>query len=92
MGEVIRFVPKSERERARLIREARAIYDSIFPATDPVSEQQERYRQVMQSAAAGVSCRDQNHRRALQSLLAGKLPRVDRAHCPACSGLYGVLN
>jgi hypothetical protein len=35
MGEVIRFVPKSERERDRLIREARAIYDSIFPA-DPV--------------------------------------------------------
>jgi hypothetical protein len=30
MGEVIRFIPKSERERARLIREARAIYDSIF--------------------------------------------------------------
>jgi hypothetical protein len=40
MGEVIRFVPKSERERARLIREARAIYDSIFPPADPVSEQQ----------------------------------------------------
>ncbi|EIG63796.1 hypothetical protein ABIB85_004786 [Bradyrhizobium sp. JR1.5] len=31
MGEVIRFVPKSERERVRLIREARAIHDSIFP-------------------------------------------------------------
>jgi len=42
MGEVIRFVPKSERERDRLIREARAIYDSIFPAIDLVSEQQER--------------------------------------------------
>ena len=38
MGEVIRFVPKSERERARLIREARAIYDSIFPPADPVGE------------------------------------------------------
>jgi hypothetical protein len=38
MGEVIRFVPKSERVRARLIREARAIYDSIFPPTDSVSE------------------------------------------------------
>ena len=35
MGEVIRFVPKSERERARLIREARAIYDSIFPSAAP---------------------------------------------------------
>ena len=42
MGEVIRFVPKSERERARLIREARAIYDSIFPPADPVSEKQNK--------------------------------------------------
>lgn len=40
MGEVIRFVSKSERERARLIREARAIYDSIFPPADPVRAQQ----------------------------------------------------
>jgi hypothetical protein len=40
MGQVIRFIPKSERERARLIREASAIYDSIFPPVDPVSEQQ----------------------------------------------------
>jgi len=39
MGEVIRFIPKSERERVRLIREARAIYDSIFPASGPFSEQ-----------------------------------------------------
>jgi hypothetical protein len=42
MGEIIQFIPKSERERARLIREARAIYDSIFPPTDPVSEQQDK--------------------------------------------------
>jgi hypothetical protein len=40
MGEVIRFVSKSERERARLIREARAIYESIFPPTDTVGERQ----------------------------------------------------
>jgi hypothetical protein len=39
MGDVVRFVPKSERERARLIREARAIYDSVFPPSDPVREQ-----------------------------------------------------
>ena len=39
MGEVIRFIPKSERERTRLIREARAIYDSIFPPADPIDEQ-----------------------------------------------------
>ena len=41
MGEVIRFVPKSERERARLILEARAIYDSVFPPSDPVREQRD---------------------------------------------------
>jgi hypothetical protein len=40
MGEIIRFIPKSERERARLIREARAMCDRIFPPDDPVSEQQ----------------------------------------------------
>lgn len=37
MGEVIQFVSKSERERIRLIREARAMYDSVFPPTDPAS-------------------------------------------------------
>jgi hypothetical protein len=42
MGEIIRFVPKAERERIRLIREARAIYDGIFPPADPVSEVQSR--------------------------------------------------
>jgi hypothetical protein len=42
MGKVIRFIPKSERERVRLIREARAIYDSIFPPTNPVSVQQDK--------------------------------------------------
>jgi hypothetical protein len=42
MGEIIRFVSKSERERARLIREARAIYDSIFPPADPVGEQRDK--------------------------------------------------
>jgi hypothetical protein len=31
MKNVVRFVSKSELERQRLIREARAIYDSIFP-------------------------------------------------------------
>jgi hypothetical protein len=42
MGEVIRFIPKSERERSSLVREARAIYDSLFPPADPVSEQQDK--------------------------------------------------
>ena len=42
LGEIVRFVTKSERERARLIREARAIYDSIFPPADPVRERQDK--------------------------------------------------
>jgi hypothetical protein len=40
MGEIVRFVPKSEQERARLIREARAIYEQIFPSADQASEPQ----------------------------------------------------
>jgi hypothetical protein len=40
MGEAIRLVSKSERERVRLIREARAIYDSVFPCS--VSEQRDK--------------------------------------------------
>ena len=39
MGQVIQFVSKSERERVRLIQEARAIYDSIFPPNDPTGQQ-----------------------------------------------------
>ena len=38
MDEFLRFVSRSERERVRLIREARAMYESIFPPADPVSE------------------------------------------------------
>jgi hypothetical protein len=41
MGEVIRFIPKAERERLRLIREARANYDSVFPPTNSVNEQRD---------------------------------------------------
>jgi hypothetical protein len=37
MGEVVRFVPRAEIERVRLIREARAIYDSVFPPADAAS-------------------------------------------------------
>ena len=39
MGEVIYFIPRHERERNRLIREARAIYDSVFPSAAPAREQ-----------------------------------------------------
>jgi hypothetical protein len=41
MGEVVRFIPKSERERTRLIREARAMYDSIFSPAEPVRDQRD---------------------------------------------------
>lgn len=38
MGEVIQFIPKAERERLRLIREARAMYESVFPSSDSVGQ------------------------------------------------------
>jgi hypothetical protein len=38
LSEVVRFISKSDLERARLIREARAIYESIFPPAAPASE------------------------------------------------------
>jgi hypothetical protein len=45
MGEVIRFIPKAERERIRLIREARAMYDSVFPSSHhPVYGQPDKTR------------------------------------------------
>jgi hypothetical protein len=44
MGEVIRFIRKSERERLRLIQQARAKYDSIFPPADQFGGQQEETR------------------------------------------------
>jgi hypothetical protein len=54
MGEVIRFVPKSERERARLIRVARAMYDSIFPPAHPVSEAQDNGPASQTAGGAGA--------------------------------------
>jgi hypothetical protein len=42
MAEIIEFIPKSERERIRLIREARAIYDSIFQPASTLGEQQDK--------------------------------------------------
>ncbi|MGY3149669.1 hypothetical protein ACVWYQ_006668 [Bradyrhizobium sp. USDA 3397] len=41
MGEVVQFIPKAERERLRLIREARANYDSVFPPAESVNELRE---------------------------------------------------
>jgi hypothetical protein len=49
MGEVIRFVSKAERERARLIREARAQYDSIFPPENSGGEQRDPKNELAES-------------------------------------------
>lgn len=54
MGEVIRFIPKAERERIRLIREARAMYDSVFPPTDSVNEQWDKTRMIHSVNGANV--------------------------------------
>jgi len=35
IGEVVQFIPKRDLERARLIQQARAIYESIFPTENP---------------------------------------------------------
>jgi hypothetical protein len=41
MGEVIPFISIAERERIRLIREARTNYESVFQQSDPLTEQRE---------------------------------------------------
>jgi hypothetical protein len=42
MGEVVRFVSKAERERLRLIREARAMYDSVFPSSQSINARRDK--------------------------------------------------
>jgi hypothetical protein len=54
MGEAIRFVSKSERERVRLIREARAIYDSVFPPVDSVSGQRDKAPETQRAISANA--------------------------------------
>ena len=46
----------------------------------------------MPIVATGGSCRDQDHRRALQSLLSGKLPRADRYHLGVRRRVDAVLS
>lgn len=41
MGEVLQFIPKRDLERARLIQEARAIYEGIFP-TEKIAGSEQR--------------------------------------------------
>ena len=56
MAEVIRFISKSERERICLIREARAIYESVFPPTDSVSEQRDEAPTTHTICGANAPC------------------------------------
>jgi hypothetical protein len=39
MGEIVQFIPKRDLDRARLIQEARAIYERIFPTEGPAGSQ-----------------------------------------------------
>ena len=45
----------------------------------------------MPIVATGLSCRDQDHRHALQSVLSGRLPRADRHHLGLRQRLDAVL-
>jgi hypothetical protein len=54
MGEVIQFVSKSERERLRLIREARALYESVFPPSSPRGERRDGGPAAHEAAGAGI--------------------------------------
>jgi hypothetical protein len=51
MGEVIQFVSRSERERMQLIRDARAIYESVFPSADAVSGQRPKMGRAVGDAS-----------------------------------------
>ena len=45
MGEVVQFIPKRDLERARLIQEARAIYEGIFPTEKSASGEERRTKE-----------------------------------------------
>lgn len=55
MGEVVRLVTRAERERARLIREARANYDAVFPPADPDGEGPVESRSTTRAATQSPS-------------------------------------
>jgi hypothetical protein len=44
MGDVVRFIPKRDLERARLIQEARAIYEGILPTETGLAGEQRARR------------------------------------------------
>jgi hypothetical protein len=55
MSEVVRFIPKSDLERIRLIQEARAIYERVFPPVDPVRKPRDDPKGMSARAACHVS-------------------------------------
>ena len=59
MGEVVRFIPKAELERIRMIRVARAMYDSIFPPNNSVNEQRGKTAVTHSVNTANVRHRDE---------------------------------
>jgi hypothetical protein len=58
MGEVIRFIPKAERERTRLIQQARAAYEGIFPSAEAVCAQPDRRPDAIDGGSAYRSDKD----------------------------------
>jgi hypothetical protein len=54
MGEIIRFISKAERERIRLIREARAMYDSVFPPSASMNEPRDKIPTTHSASVANV--------------------------------------
>jgi hypothetical protein len=58
MSEIIKFIPKAECDRARLVRESRAMYDSIFPPGDPVREQPDKTPATHKGPELGIDRSD----------------------------------
>src|SRR3984957_16497823 len=92
MDDAIRFISKSERERARLIREARAIYESIFPSGNTLGGQPNAAPVTSSSYGRRPQCLFRRRGPSLMikivavlcNLPFGKLPRGDRHHLGLC--------
>jgi hypothetical protein len=72
MGDIVEFVSKYDRARIRLLQEARARYDSVFPSYPSDGHLQiKRFATVMLTTTEVFD--DHDHRWPLQPLLTGKL-------------------
>ena len=62
MGEVVRFPEISkEREKARLIQEARALYESVFPSEKRPEMMPSRPAQIDKQGFVGLQQIEPNH-------------------------------